>query len=125
MMKVVGEEGTAIDDFIVYLKAEFLDAVYLQQDAFDPVDARHARPSGSSYVFACVLASSARDFDFADKDAARGVLRPATSSSTATTPPDSDWNRTPDARSTSSCGRRRRRHWRSAPCSIGGEHEPA
>ena len=27
MMKVVGEEGTAIDDFIVYLKGEFLDAL--------------------------------------------------------------------------------------------------
>jgi vacuolar-type H+-ATPase catalytic subunit A/Vma1 len=33
MMKVVGEEGTSIDDFVVYLKAEYLDAVYLQQDA--------------------------------------------------------------------------------------------
>jgi V/A-type H+/Na+-transporting ATPase subunit A len=39
MMMVVGEEGTSLDDFIVYLKSEFLDAVYLQQNAFDPVDA--------------------------------------------------------------------------------------
>ena len=31
MMKVVGEEGTSIDDFITYLKSEFIDAVYLQQ----------------------------------------------------------------------------------------------
>lgn len=38
MMKVVGEEGTSIDDFLLYLKGEFLDSVYLQQDAFDPVD---------------------------------------------------------------------------------------
>ena len=38
MMKVVEEEGTAMADFVVYLKAEYLDAVYLQQDAFDPVD---------------------------------------------------------------------------------------
>ena len=38
MMKVVGEEGTSIDDFVLYLKAEYLDAVYLQQDAFDAVD---------------------------------------------------------------------------------------
>src|SRR5690606_35801208 len=29
MMKVVGEEGTAMPDFIMYLKAEFLDEVYL------------------------------------------------------------------------------------------------
>lgn len=38
MMKVVGEEGTSIDDFIVYLKAEYLDSVYLQQDAYHEVD---------------------------------------------------------------------------------------
>ncbi len=39
MMKVVGEEGTSIDDYIIYLKADFLDYVYLQQNSFDPVDA--------------------------------------------------------------------------------------
>lgn len=39
MMKVVGEEGTSLGDFVVYLKSEFLDSVYLQQDSFDPVDA--------------------------------------------------------------------------------------
>ena len=38
-MDVVGEEGTSLGDFIIYLKAEFVDAVYLQQNAFDPVDA--------------------------------------------------------------------------------------
>ncbi|MCH3916335.1 MAG: V-type ATP synthase subunit A [Spirochaetia bacterium] len=39
MMKVVGEEGTSIDDYILYQKSELLDAVYLQQNSFDPVDA--------------------------------------------------------------------------------------
>ena len=39
MMKVVGEEGTSIADFTIYLKAEFLDAVYLQQNAFSDSDA--------------------------------------------------------------------------------------
>ncbi|MDD1715461.1 MAG: V-type ATP synthase subunit A [Methanolinea sp.] len=38
MMKVVGEEGTALHDYVDYLKAEFFDFVYLQQNAFDPVD---------------------------------------------------------------------------------------
>ncbi len=38
MMKVVGEEGTSIDDFLLYLKSEYLDAVYLQQDAFHAID---------------------------------------------------------------------------------------
>ena len=39
MMKVVGEEGTSLEDFTTYLKAEFLDAVYLQQNAFSDTDA--------------------------------------------------------------------------------------
>ena len=38
MMKVVGEEGTSLEDFTTYLKAEFLDAVYLQQNSFAEVD---------------------------------------------------------------------------------------
>ncbi|MCQ2411733.1 MAG: V-type ATP synthase subunit A [Sphaerochaetaceae bacterium] len=39
MMKVIGEEGTTVDDYIEYQKGELLDAVYLQQNSFDPVDA--------------------------------------------------------------------------------------
>jgi V/A-type H+-transporting ATPase subunit A len=39
MMKVVGEEGTGLEDYTIYQKSEFLDKVYLQQDSFDPVDA--------------------------------------------------------------------------------------
>jgi len=70
MMKVVGEEGTALDDFVIYLKAEFLDAVYLQQDAFDKVDV--ATPlERQRYVFAKVLQIVRQEFTFADKDAAR------------------------------------------------------
>jgi len=38
-MEVVGEEGTAIDDMIVYLKAELYDFSYLQQNSFDKEDA--------------------------------------------------------------------------------------
>lgn len=38
-MEVVGEEGTALDDFIVYLKSELYDYCYLQQNSFDKVDA--------------------------------------------------------------------------------------
>ncbi len=39
MMQVTGEEGVTIEDFVTYQKALFLDMVYLQQDAFDAVDA--------------------------------------------------------------------------------------
>jgi V/A-type H+-transporting ATPase subunit A len=38
MMLVVGEEGISIDDLVIYLKAEMVDAVCLQQDSFDVVD---------------------------------------------------------------------------------------
>jgi V/A-type H+-transporting ATPase subunit A len=57
MMKVVGEEGTSIDDFIVtYLKAEYVDAVYLQQDAYHEVDAATSAER-QQYVFGCISAS--------------------------------------------------------------------
>lgn len=39
MMQVTGEEGVSLEDYINYQKAIFLDRVYLQQDAFDHVDA--------------------------------------------------------------------------------------
>ena len=39
MMKVVGEEGTSVEDYIEYQKGELLDSVYLQQNSFDLVDA--------------------------------------------------------------------------------------
>lgn len=37
-MEVVGEEGTAIEDLVIYLKAELYDFSYLQQNMFDPQD---------------------------------------------------------------------------------------
>ena len=39
MMKVIGEEGTPLSDYITYLKSEMLDAVYLQQNSFDLIEA--------------------------------------------------------------------------------------
>lgn len=38
-MEVVGEEGTAIQDLVIYLKSELYDFCYLQQNAFDAEDA--------------------------------------------------------------------------------------
>ncbi len=39
MMKVIGEEGTTLSDYITYLKSEMLDDVYLQQNSFDSIEA--------------------------------------------------------------------------------------
>lgn len=38
-MEVVGEEGTAIDEMVIYLKSELYDFSYLQQNSFDKEDA--------------------------------------------------------------------------------------
>ncbi len=70
MMKVVGEEGTMMEDFIVHLKAEFFDAVYLQQNAFDKVD-EFTPKDRQQYVFDVVEKVLDKDFSFTDKDAAR------------------------------------------------------
>lgn len=43
MMLVVGEEGINIEDLTVFLKAEMIDAVCLQQDSFDNVDRATSR----------------------------------------------------------------------------------
>ncbi len=70
MMMVVGEEGTSIEDFIVYLKAEFLDAVYLQQNGFDKVDAASSIER-QQYVFEKVHEVLAKEFHFEDKETTR------------------------------------------------------
>ena len=43
MMLVVGEEGINIEDLTIFLKAEMIDAVCLQQDSFDNVDRATSR----------------------------------------------------------------------------------
>ena len=73
MMKVVGEEGTPTADFVTYLKSEFIDAVYLQQNTFDPVDSA-CGAERQAYVFDKLLAVIQHPFDFPDKDAARSFF---------------------------------------------------
>lgn len=69
MMKVVGEEGTALADYVDYLKAEFFDFVYLQQNAFDPVD--EACPKERQiYIYDFIFRILESEFAFEDKDMA-------------------------------------------------------
>lgn len=70
MMKVVGEDGTATDDFVLYMKSEFLDSVYFQQNSFDAVDDA-VSVERQTYTFGKVLKVLASDFDLKDKDEAR------------------------------------------------------
>lgn len=70
MMKVIGEEGTTIDDYVIYLKSEFLDYVYLQQNTFDAVDGA-TQESRQKYVFAKVASVLKKGFVFEEKEEAR------------------------------------------------------
>ncbi|MBO7435752.1 V-type ATP synthase subunit A, partial [bacterium] len=70
MMKVVGEEGTSMDDFVLFLKSEFLDNAFLQQDSFDEVDAACSLER-QRYVFEKMLSIIKTKFTFDSKDQAR------------------------------------------------------
>ena len=70
MMKVVGEEGTSLADFTTYLKAEFLDAVYLQQNAFSDTDAT-TPVERQKIMFGIVEKALLAEYGFAEKDETR------------------------------------------------------
>ena len=70
MMKVVGEEGTSLADYIVYLKAEMLDAVYLQQNSFDAVES-NCTTARQRYVTDKLINILGSDFALDNKDDAR------------------------------------------------------
>lgn len=72
-MDVVGEEGTSIGDFLIYLKAEFLDSVYLQQNAFDAVDAYNTMER-QAYSFHMVEKILKKDIAAKNKDDARDIF---------------------------------------------------
>ena len=73
MMKVVGEEGTSISDYVVYLKSEMLDAVYLQQNSFDPIDA-NCTTARQRYVTDKLIYVLGSEYAVNDKDEARSFL---------------------------------------------------
>jgi V/A-type H+-transporting ATPase subunit A len=70
MMKVVGEEGTSLGDYMVYLEGDFLDAVYFQQNSFDAVDAAVA-PERQSHVFNKIYDLLNSELKLNEKSAAR------------------------------------------------------
>lgn len=70
MMLVVGEEGIALDDLVIYLKSEIVDAVCLQQDSFDTVD-RATSLERQVSDFLLLMEMVRLQFTFADKEEAR------------------------------------------------------
>ena len=73
MMKVVGEEGTSIEDFIVYLKGDLLDAVYLQQNSFDKVDDA-VSVERQQHIYRILIEILGSSFKFISKDEARSYF---------------------------------------------------
>lgn len=86
MMKVVGEDGTSVEDFTIYLKGELLDAVYLQQDAYNKIDAA-SDLERQNIMFDIVEEALATTYAFADKDSARKFFQNLTQDFI-------DWNQT-------------------------------
>jgi len=70
MMMVVGEEGTSIEDYTLYLKSDYFDEVYLQQNGFDEVDAQ-CSPERQKYVFKKIRNILHSDLEFDTKKSAR------------------------------------------------------
>jgi V/A-type H+-transporting ATPase subunit A len=70
MMKVMGEEGTTMEDFQIYLKAELIDAVYLQQNSFDSVDGFTSAPR-QKHVFSVLKNIINTPMEFQSKQEAR------------------------------------------------------
>jgi V/A-type H+-transporting ATPase subunit A len=73
MMKVVGEEGTSTDDYILYQKSEFLDAIYLQQNSYDPVDSA-ASVERQKYVYGLIFDVLGARLDIQTKEDARAFF---------------------------------------------------
>jgi V/A-type H+-transporting ATPase subunit A len=73
MMKVVGEEGTSLEDYIIYLKSELLDDVYLQQNSFDPVDGA-VGVDRQKYTFDRLFRILATEFELDNKERARNYF---------------------------------------------------
>ena len=73
MMKVIGEEGTSAEDYILYQKGELLDAVYLQQNSFDPIDAA-CEPERQAHEFNVLYDVLTRDYSLSDKKEIRAFF---------------------------------------------------
>lgn len=87
MMTVIGEEAISVDDYAGYLKSEFLDASYLQQNSFDDVDA-FSSSERQQHVFEVILWILDANLDFSSKDDTRAFFNNLRQKFI-------DWNHTP------------------------------
>lgn len=78
MMQVTGEEGITIEDYVDWQKSVLIDMVYLQQDAFDPVDISMPR-TRQLESFNLLKSLVDREYYFDDKEKAREFFTKITS----------------------------------------------
>jgi len=70
MMEVAGEEGISLEDYVLLQKALLVDRVFLQQDAYDPVDV--STPVERQHALLALLWSAfEHKFDFTEREQAR------------------------------------------------------
>jgi V/A-type H+-transporting ATPase subunit A len=70
MMEVAGEEGIGLDDYVLMQQALLVDRVFLQQDAYDPVDV--TTPVERQHALLELLwAACQRPLDFTEREQAR------------------------------------------------------
>ncbi len=70
MMQVTGEEGITLEDYVTWQKSVLLDMAYLQQDAFDEVDACMPRERQLESL-RLIMSLTDREYPFQDRDEAR------------------------------------------------------
>jgi len=87
MMKVIGEEGTSLTDFVTYLKSRYVDTTYLQQDAFHDIDAATSMDR-QQVVFRKIVAVLTCRMRFGDKEDARTFFHRLSRTTR-------EWNRAP------------------------------
>jgi len=73
MMQVTGEEGITLARYLTYHKAVLLDMIYLQQDAFDPVDVSVPRER-QIRLFDLVYRVLTRNYTFETKGEVRATF---------------------------------------------------
>jgi len=73
MMQVTGEEGITLEDFVTWQKSVLLDMAFLQQDAFDDVDAFMPRERQLESLNTLKRIID-REYDFKNRDEARAFF---------------------------------------------------
>jgi V/A-type H+-transporting ATPase subunit A len=73
LVRVTGEDGVTLEDYVTLRQADLVDTVFLQQNAMDPVDAYNAieRQRASAELLDRLVG---HDWRFADKEAARATF---------------------------------------------------